>query len=204
MKLIKPKNKQKQSTKPLRIVAGKWRGRKINFVDAQGLRPTLDRVRETLFNWLQRDIYDAICLDLFAGSGALALEALSRGAKHVTLVDINIATTAQIKHNLSLLACSDASVYTQSAMDFLQQQISQQQTAQQQSCYDVVFLDPPFHKQYLAPICERLETGSFLHNNSLVYIEVEDTLDMTLLPQNWNMVKEKNSSQFSYYLFERC
>jgi len=89
----------------LRIIAGKWRGRKLTFVDSQGLRPTLDRVRETLFNWLQPVIYNARCLDLYSGSGALGFEALSRGALEVTMVDNNRQVYQQLNHNLQLLSC---------------------------------------------------------------------------------------------------
>ena len=102
-------SRNKKGTNTLRIIGGEWRSRKLQFLDAPGLRPTPDRIRETLFNWLQGDIYNTLCLDLFAGSGAIGLEALSRGAKTVDFVEKNAAASKQLNSNLKLLK-SDSSV----------------------------------------------------------------------------------------------
>ena len=96
-------NKRSSNNNTLRIIGGEWRSRKLPFVDAPGLRPTPDRIRETLFNWLQGNIHGAKCLDMFAGSGALGFEALSRGASDVIFVEKNVACASQLKENLALL-----------------------------------------------------------------------------------------------------
>jgi 16S rRNA (guanine966-N2)-methyltransferase len=112
------KNNKRSNTNTLRIIGGEWRSRKLLFIDAQGLRPTPDRIRETLFNWLQGRILGANCLDLFAGSGVLGLEALSRGANQVDFVEKNKAVAKQLESNLGLLK-SDSNVYHQDALDYL-------------------------------------------------------------------------------------
>ena len=114
------KNNKRSNTNTLRIIGGEWRSRKLSFIDAEGLRPTPDRIRETLFNWLQGTIHGANCLDLFAGSGVLGLEALSRGACQVTFVEKNKAVANQLKTNLDLLK-SDAEVHNQDALAYLQE-----------------------------------------------------------------------------------
>ncbi|MFK5893516.1 MAG: 16S rRNA (guanine(966)-N(2))-methyltransferase RsmD [Pseudomonadota bacterium] len=184
----------------LRIIGGKWRGRKLNFVDAQGLRPTLDRVRETLFNWLQPIIYNAHCLDLYSGSGALAFEALSRGASQVTMVDNNRQVSRQLNHNLELLSCENATVKCMDAVDFLSQQPLPQST---QEKYQVVFLDPPFNQGLLDSCCEKIEQQQLLADNSYIYIEAEKNLQLNNIPDAWFKLKEKKAGQLAYYLFYR-
>jgi 16S rRNA (guanine966-N2)-methyltransferase len=184
----------------LRIIGGKWRGRKLNFVDAQGLRPTLDRVRETLFNWLQPVIYNAHCLDLYSGSGALGFEALSRGADHVTMVDNNRQVISQINQNLQLLSCENADAVCMDAVDFLSQQNMQAIT---QSKYQVVFLDPPFNQGLLDSCCKKIEQQQLLADNSYIYIEAEKTLQLSNIPERWQKKKEKQAGQLAYYLFYR-
>ncbi len=180
----------------LRIIGGSWRGRKLNFADAKGLRPTLDRVRETLFNWLQNDIYDSYCLDLYSGSGALGFEALSRGAAHVTMVDNNRQVYQQLTKNMSLLNCDNVDISCISAMDFLS-------TATIKNPYQIVFLDPPFKQNLLDTICKKLEQHNILSANCLIYIEAEKMLQLTAIPENWTQLKEKKTGQLAYYLFQR-
>ena len=117
----KPKKTNKSKNSIVRIVGGSLRGRKINFTEFEGLRPTLDRVRETLFNWLVSDIHNANCLDLYAGSGALGIEAISRGASSVTLVDSNRKVSDNLKQNLKQLSIINARIITQKAEAFLNQ-----------------------------------------------------------------------------------
>ncbi len=119
MKKKPQKNNKRSNTNTLRIIGGDWRSRKLSFVDAEGLRPTPDRIRETLFNWLQGYIHGANCLDLFAGSGILGLEALSRGATQVDFVEMNQAAAKQLESNLDLLN-ANSNVYHQDALDYLQ------------------------------------------------------------------------------------
>ena len=184
----------------LRIIGGKWRGRKLNFVNAQGLRPTLDRVRETLFNWLQPVIYNAHCLDLYSGSGALGFEALSRGAAQVTMVDNNCRVISQINQNLQLLSCENSDAVCMDAIDFLSRQNLQ---STDKSSYQVVFLDPPFNQGLLDSCFEKIEQQQLLANNSYIYIEAEKNYQLNNIPNQWQKIKEKQAGQLAYYLFYR-
>ena len=181
----------------LRIIAGQWRGRKLNFPDLEGLRPTPDRVRETLFNWLQPSIEGSRCLDLFSGSGALALEALSRGAGSATLIDSSKSVINQLRMNLDLLKAENAQIIQASAPLWLEQQL------QQPRSFDLVFLDPPFRQGMLESCCELLEKGTLLKDQALIYIEVERELKTLPLPGNWQILRQKDSGQVSSYLCQR-
>ena len=170
----------------IRIIAGKWRGRKISFLDQKGLRPSPDRVRETLFNWLQFDIVGTHCLDLFAGSGILALEACSRGAKQVTCIELNRETASNIKNNIELLQAEEIFFLQQNALEFLQ-------TSNTNNKYDLVFLDPPFKENLLEPSIALLESNSWLAKSALIYLESDQPLEDCLLPENWTLVKNKKA-----------
>ena len=147
---------RKSSTNQLRIIGGQWRGRKLAFADGEGLRPTMDRVRETLFNWLQADIAGARCLDLFTGSGALGLEALSRYASEVVMVDKNPQAIWMIRQNLELLKVENAQLIKMDARDYLSSFLQSTESSLLQTAegsnfpssktFDIVFLDPPFNK----------------------------------------------------------
>jgi 16S rRNA (guanine966-N2)-methyltransferase len=176
----------------LRIIGGQWRGRKLCFADGEGLRPTLDRVRETLFNWLQYNITGARCFDPFSGSGALGLEALSRYAGEVVMLDTNPAAIRCIQENLTLLCAENASLFNMDARDYLQQR--------QAIPFDIAFLDPPFNQQLLIPLINLLEGGHWLKKGSLIYIEVEKNLGRPAIPETWEMLKEKKAGQLGYYL----
>ncbi|EGG98130.1 Methyltransferase [gamma proteobacterium IMCC2047] len=176
----------------LRIIGGKWRGRKVSFPDSQGLRPTSDRVRETLFNWLAPVIHEARCLDLFSGSGALSLEALSRGAGHATLIDASAKVSEQLRSNLKLLACDNATVLTTNASNWLS-------NAQNEQPYDLIFLDPPFNQQLVAPSCQLLEDKGIVEEGSYIYIETEASLKLEI-PSSWHIHREKKAGQVAYYL----
>jgi len=177
----------------LRIIAGKWRGRKVAFPDSEGLRPTSDRVRETLFNWLAPVIGDARCLDLFSGSGALSFEALSRGAEHVTLIDASSKVSRQLQNNLSELQCENANVLTTNAINWLKD------TKGLEKPFDIIFLDPPFNQQLVAPSCELLESQGLVEEGSYIYIETEANLPLQL-PRSWHIHREKKAGQVAYYL----
>lgn len=178
----------------LRIIGGKWRGRRLNFTEIPGLRPTPDRVRETVFNWLMMDIQGAVCLDLFAGSGALGFEALSRGAKHVVLVDESRRVIEKLKENAEILGASaDIDFYCLQMPRFLAKVTG--------FCFDIVFLDPPFHKGLLAPTCRVLEEFNCLAKNALIYIEEESELDLSdIVPASWTILHSKRSGQVGYHL----
>lgn len=177
----------------LRIIAGKWRGRKVQFPDSQGLRPTSDRVRETLFNWLAPAINEARCLDLFSGSGALSLEALSRGAAEVTMIDANTRVSEQLRQNLKLLECDNANLLTVDAISWL----SEAKTTTE--AFDIVFLDPPFNQQLVASSCKLLDSQGLVGEGSYIYIETEAGLALQL-PPSWHIHREKKAGQVAYYL----
>ncbi|MFT5691333.1 MAG: 16S rRNA (guanine966-N2)-methyltransferase [Oceanicoccus sp.] len=175
----------------LRIIGGQWRGRKISFLDSEGLRPTSDRVRETLFNWLAPFIANTNCLDLFAGSGALGFEALSRGAAHVDLVDSSPIAVRQLQDNLKLLK-GNGNVWLDQAQNRLRQC---------QKRYEIIFLDPPFTKNLLAPCIELIEEYRLLTPTAWVYIETGRKELLPSLPAHWQQHREKEAGQVSYRLF---
>jgi 16S rRNA (guanine966-N2)-methyltransferase len=182
----------------LRIIAGSWRGRKLKFPALTGLRPTPNRVRETLFNWVQASVQGSRCLDLFAGSGALGLEALSRGAGSVTFIDNATQAVRQLRDNLQLLKADNAEVQTAAAMDWLQRHELGPTPG-----YDLVFLDPPFHCDLLPQACELLESRNLLASQALIYIESESQLGTPQLPDNWRQLRSKTAGKVTYGLYIR-
>ena len=181
----------------LRIIGGQWRGRRLDFPSLPGLRPTADRVRETLFNWLQPVIQGARCLDLFAGSGALGLEALSRGAEQVVMVDQNHEVMAQLRRDLILLHCTQAQLVQQDALAYLHAG-----KPPETNPFDIVFVDPPFHQGLLAPCCRQLESGGWLKPGAFIYLEAEHELSLTL-PETWVLHRSKQAGQVGYHLAQR-
>lgn len=162
----------------VRIIGGRYRGKKISFPDIEGLRPTSDRVKETLFNWLMHDIRGARCLDAFAGSGALGLEAYSRGADRVVLVESSPKVYSNLKQ---IVATFDSSTLTVVQCD------AQEYILESPECFDIIFLDPPFAKNYLPRCLDILSRSNLLASGGLVYIESPDKLQLD--PVFWN---EKN------------
>ncbi|MCK5003293.1 MAG: 16S rRNA (guanine(966)-N(2))-methyltransferase RsmD [Gammaproteobacteria bacterium] len=178
----------------LRIIAGSWRGRKLGFPEREGLRPTTDRVRETVFNWLQMDLPGSRCLDLFAGSGALGFEAASRGAAKVVMVDNTSETVTVLRSNIELLSASRIEAVCADAITFLK-------NCDQQ--FDVVFIDPPYRMDVIAQCCELLESKQCLSDRAKIYIECDASKDLTGLPDNWQCLKRKTAGQAGYHLFTR-
>jgi 16S rRNA (guanine966-N2)-methyltransferase len=187
------KNNQRKGSQQLRIIGGDWRSRRIHFADAPGLRPTMDKVRETVFNWLQWDIEGKLILDCFAGSGALGYEALSRGAKEVTFLELNPKAASCIRESLASLEASNAQVFQTDAVAWLRQQ-------ENLELFDVIFLDPPFGKELLAPAVELI--AAKVKKDCLVYVEVEANADLSCIPENWLEAKRKDGKEFSFMLFE--
>ena len=172
-----------KNSNTLRIIGGEWRSRKLPFVDVPGLRPTPDRIRETLFNWLQSDIHGATCVDMFAGSGALGFEALSRGAKDVIFIEKNTKCVSQLKDNLTLLNAK-ARVLQSDALSFLDH------IEKPDKAFDLVFLDPPYRQNLIEKSLNYLTTEKLIDENSLVYLEHEaeetynwDDLGLQILKQ---------------------
>jgi 16S rRNA (guanine966-N2)-methyltransferase len=185
------KGKKGGASNTLRIIGGQWRGRKLRFDDGEGLRPTTDRVRETLFNWLQPLIQGAHCLDLFAGSGALGLEALSRGAAEVRFVERNPRAVRALQENLALLQADNGRVQQGDALTYLRGPAQP---------FDVVFLDPPFRQALLAPALQLLAEGGWLNPGARIYIELESELGEPVLPEGWELLRSKRAGQVAYHL----
>ncbi len=184
------------ATGSIRIIAGKHRGRKLPVLMAEGLRPTTDRVKETVFNWLMPYIHDAKCLDCFAGSGSLGFEASSRGAQQVTLLELNKNAVKQLTANKKLLKAENIAIKHTNTLEFLQQK-----TEQGTESFDLIFLDPPFRKG-LVQQCALLLNEGWLAADALIYVEMEVNDNSQKLPSNWSLLKEKVAGQVSYQLFK--
>ena len=184
----------KKSGNRLRIIGGQWRSRFLPFPDVEGLRPTTDRVRETLFNWLQPVVHGAAVLDVFAGSGALGFEALSRGARSLTLIEKNPQAAKQLMENIQTLKSADAQVKQADALHFL---------AQQQTPFDLIFLDPPFSKGLLPECIALIESNHLLAENGWIYIESEQDLASLNLPSSWGLHREKKAGQVRLCLYQK-
>lgn len=195
--IFQPKKVEHLTSSPsgyVRIIAGKWRGRKLPVKNIDGLRPTTDRVKETVFNWLAPHLYQAKCLDIFAGSGGLGLEALSRQAAQVTFVERNTSAAQQIKSNLNTLKAENAEVHQTDALTFL---------SQSTQSYDLVFIDPPFRQDYVNRIVKMVEDNQWLNDGALIYIETEKELGLPSTPNHWQLLKEKHAGQVSFRLYQR-
>ena len=182
----------------LRIIAGKWRSRKISFAQLEELRPTSNRIRETLFNWLQDRVGGANCLDLFAGSGACGIEALSRGASSVVFIDSHRQATKLIAQNLASLGEEIIDIRCTDAMAWLE---SSESVGSQQ--YGIVFIDPPYSAGLEISCCTQLEKSGKLKKEALVYLESDKQLDLAELPANWQTLKQKKAGAVNFYLFQR-
>ncbi len=178
----------------VRIIGGQWRGRKLQVSDKQGLRPTSDRVRETLFNWLAMPLPGSRCLDLFAGSGALGIEAASRGAKQVFLVEKKRDIVQDLRQQVATLATDNLEIICADALTFLKG------TA---SAFDIVFLDPPFGQDLLNPCCTLLEQRGWLSPQALMYLEMERRLEMPNLPATWQVIRRQTAGQVTVFLVAR-
>jgi len=173
-----------------RIIGGKWRGRKLRFPDVAAIRPTPDRVRETLFNWLQPYILGANCLDLFAGSGAVGLEALSRGAASVTFVEQERQVASVIREHLQLLG-GTGEVVERDALSYLKSDPAP---------FDLIFLDPPFGKEFITKVSQLLQEYKLIHDRTLIYLESEQPVEVEDLPTGFQIEKEKRAGQVWYGL----
>ena len=180
----------------LRIIAGKWRSRKLAFPDQVHLRPTPDRVRETLFNWLQTGLAGRRCLDLFAGSGALGFEAASRGAAEVVMVENSPGAASALARNIELLEAGSIELVISDALAWL--------TNYDQPAFDIVFLDPPFSTGLLGRCCQLLENGTALAEDAKIYIEHAVGDNAFAVPDAWRCLKSKTAGQVAYKLFERA
>jgi len=193
---MKKKQPSINKTPQLRIIGGQWRGRKLAISAVDGLRPTGDRIRETLFNWLQQDIRGARCLDCFAGSGALGLEALSRGAESVTLIEQHPQAATMLRKHCTLLgiAPKQAQIVQSDAIDWLSK------TAIEKGSVDIVFIDPPFAAKLWQASFDALTQSQCLADGAMIYIEAPKNIALTT-PEHWQLHREKFAGDVSYRLY---
>lgn len=194
----KNRKQQKNQEGSFRIIGGEHRSRRLNFPELDGLRPTTDRVRETVFNWLQNYIPGARVLDLFAGSGALGFEAASRGAKEVQFVELSPVAYRALCRNTEALNLP-AKIVNDDALSYVKGLESDAHS------FDIIFLDPPFRKGLLADVLTALESSTVLAPDCLIYIETESELtasgSSSGIPSSWIELKAKKAGQVSYRLF---
>ena len=183
-----------QQLSQLRIIGGRWRGRKVAFAPIEGLRPTGDRLRETLFNWLQFHLPGARCLDLFAGSGALGLEALSRGAETVDFVELDRRAAQVLRQQLELLQAAGARVHNCPAEVFLAQPPANE------APFDVIFIDPPFAGDLWQQTLKALTETGLIAENAWIYVESPRDTPMPA-PVEWQLEKEKRAGQVCMRLY---
>ncbi|MCW9013843.1 MAG: 16S rRNA (guanine(966)-N(2))-methyltransferase RsmD [Gammaproteobacteria bacterium] len=192
-----PRNSTAQAAGRLRIIGGKWRSRQLPVIAQPGLRPTPDRVRETLFNWLQAVVPGARCLDLFAGSGALGIEAASRGAAEVLLIEQQADACKMLTKNVQALAASNIEIQQQDALQWLQRGNARA------AAYDLVFIDPPYDSPLLPAACQLLEANNWLADEACIYFELASNQVLPELPANWEIIRGKKAGQVSYHLVKR-
>jgi 16S rRNA (guanine966-N2)-methyltransferase len=185
----------------VRIISGHWRGRRVPVLPQADIRPTSERVRETLFNWLMPVVENSRCLDLFAGTGALGLEALSRGAAEAWFVDANVRAMDELENVIADFGirgeisaeAGGATVVTSDALRFLERSPEP---------FDIVFLDPPFEGIDLENLCTLLEPG-WLRPGSRIYLELSKRNSLPVLPRGWEIVREKTAGDVRFALVER-
>ena len=189
---------QKQTSKAMgevRVIAGLWRGRKLSVLNAEGLRPTTDRVKETLFNWLMMDVANARCLDCFAGSGSLGIEALSRQAQAVVFLEKFSNAAKQLKKNLASLKTDKGTVINTDTLTYLSQKNSTEP-------FEIIFIDPPFHHNFVPQVLTLLQQNNWLAENALIYVETEKNHPPLLLAKNWQVIKEKSAGMVTSRLIQ--
>lgn len=194
MRSHKSKNKPTMSSGQIRIIGGKFRSRKLKVLDVEGLRPTTDRVKETVFNWLMPYTSNANVLDCYAGSGGLGFEALSRYAGTVTFIELDNLAHRQLAENIKLLNADNTQLFNGNCLEVLPKLAGK---------YDLVFIDPPFRKDLASSTCHLLEELQLLADDAVIYLEVEKELTNIELPSNWQILKEKNFGQVTSYLLQR-
>lgn len=189
---MRQQRRQQKGSGTLRIIGGDWRGRRLEFPSSPNLRPTGDRIRETLFNWLAGEVGGSRCLDLFAGSGALGLEALSRGARHCTFLETSSAAIEGINAHLSLLNAVDRGrVINTNALSW------------RDDPFDIVFVDPPFSENLAIDSLRHLINNQLLTDSALIYLEVASTASLEDLPPALSIIRDKQSGAVRYLLLEQ-
>ncbi len=177
----------------IRIIAGRHRGRKLPVIMSPGLRPTTDRIKETVFNWLMPYVHASHCLDCYAGAGSLGFEALSRGASELTLLELDKKVAQQLRENMFRLNADNVEVIEVDSLHYLRNNLAKRQ--------DIVFVDPPFRQGLIEKTIELLALG-WVADLSLIYLEMEYDLTGVNIPTNWLLLKEKVSGQVAYRLYQ--
>lgn len=192
--MTRARKQANSSTGSIRIIGGSHRGRKLPVLNAEGLRPTTDRTKETLFNWLMMDVQGANCLDCFAGAGSLGFEALSRGAKSATFMELDKPASKQLQANATLLKYDQesAQVLQGNTLDLLKRDSMKM---------DIVFIDPPFQQNLVQPCIELIHAQELVKSGSKIYIEREVNGNLMQLPDSWRLIKDKSTQQVSAQLF---
>jgi len=185
----------------IRIIAGKWRGRKIQFPTVTGLRPTPNRIRETLFNWLAPYIHDARCLDLFTGSGALGFESLSRGAAYVLCLEKNREAAEMLRKNAERLNVDTMEIQEKDALVWLTK--PSQPSLNSNTPFDIIFVDPPYALKALSKCFALLENQTWFKINTLIYFESNVSIELLTLPTTWEILKKKKAGSVYYYLTQK-
>ena len=188
-------SKSRRLQRKVRIIGGKWRSRNVTFPEVPDLRPTADHIRETVFNWLLTYVAGANCLDLFAGSGALGFEALSRGAAHVTFIDRSDQVIDVLKKNAAILEAIN--------VEFIRAECPSDIPSLKNIPFDIVFLDPPFRQGLIRKVGGWLERMQIMSKEALIYVEVEKDLKSLPVPENWKVYRRKETGSLSYNLFSR-
>jgi len=190
------KQKKNKSNLKVKIISGAWKGRNISFLEKRDLRPTKNQIRETLFNWLQNDVKNSVCIDLFAGSGALGFEAASRGAKQVFMVDNDIDIINSLNSQKIKFEASNVDLIHANAEEYIEGHHDE---------VDIIFLDPPFSKNIINNIFPKLNMLKKLSNKCKIYIELpycknpENNID---IPPNWELIKSDKLGDVAYLLFQ--
>lgn len=192
----------------VRIIGGKWRGRKLKFPAVHGLRPSADRIRETLFNWLMPYLEGANVLDLYAGSGALGFEAVSRGALSAIFIDKSKEVVQYLQQQIEIFKSDNCIAYTSQIPFDLNlftrpwpQFFSKNNLTP--PLFDLIFLDPPFHQGLIKTTCEWLESQNYMSDEALIYLEAEESLNPLPIPTHWEIIRSKTSGQVGYHLVKR-
>jgi 16S rRNA (guanine966-N2)-methyltransferase len=187
------KGRRPGSSNRVRIIGGDWGGQQLSFPDAEGLRPTSDRIRETVFNWLQFHLAGRSVLDTFAGSGALGFEAASRAASRVLMLEKSKRVASVLEENRQKLGAEQIQVINRDAWNYLSDADEQ---------FDVVFLDPPFGKDMIEGFADLLEERGLLSDEAMIYLEMESTLSPRL-PSSWEVIRDKKAGDVRYMLARR-
>ena len=184
--MVKKQTAKKQNS--VRINAGVWRSRLLQFPDINGLRPSPERVRQTVFNWLGQDMTSRSCLDIFAGTGVFSFEALSRNAKSVVMVELSKQAAKSLSQNQALLKAENCQILNMDAMQFL---------ASNQQKFDLIFCDPPYQKQWLDQLLPIL--GEHLADDGVLYAEAEYKIESNA---NWKVLKQSKAGNVYYHLLK--